>query len=228
MSGPRALRDLMRRRGRRRQAPMDWARSRDAWTTQFPQESMIRRLPNALDREAVRDACGDATRSEEAAKDAFLATMAWGYGEVGYGPWRAAQALSDPAAGRKLLRVVRSSHDDGPLAAYRRMKTDCRLKRIGPAFGTKFLYFIDPRTRPVRALILDRLVADWLGRHVNYQVNPVPWSPAAYGTYLDRMHEWAEALGVAADELECAIFSEMADEGGGQWATKSSTPRKAG
>jgi hypothetical protein len=217
----------MRRTATLRQAPIDWSSSRNAWTRQFPKESTIRRLPDELDREAVRDACRDAARSERAAKDAFFAAMAWGYGDVGYGPWRVAQALSDPEAGRKLLHAVRSSHAEGPLEAYRRMATDCRLQRIGPAFGTKFLFFIDSQAGARRALILDRLVADWLRRNVGYGVNPVLWSPRSYETYLDHMHEWAKALEIAPDELECAMFSEMADEGGGQWATRPATSRQA-
>ena len=150
--------------------------------------------------------------------DAFLAAMAWGYGNVGYGPWRVAQALEDPQAAVKVLQVATALHEEGALAAYSLMATECRLNRIGPAFGTKFLYFADSGCHAHRALILDRLVADWLNAHTTPPVNPVPWSLSTYEAYLDRMHCWAAALGVKPDALELAMFSDMAEARGNQWA----------
>ena len=147
-----------------------------------------------LDRQRVRRACVERAASESAAKDAFLATMAWGYGSVGYGAWRVAQAFKDRDAGRKLLDVVVALNSHGPQAAYRLMAGASRLHRIGPAFGTKFLYFADSGDHDRRALILDALVAEWLRRNTNFRVHPVPWAPARYDEYLEKMHDWAKAL----------------------------------
>lgn len=93
-----------------------------------------------------------------------------------------------------------------------------RLNRIGPAFGTKFLYFADSGRHDRRALILDKLVAEWLRLNTTFRVNPVPWAPASYDAYLDQMHEWAEGLEVEPDAVELAIFQEMSESGGNQWA----------
>jgi hypothetical protein len=143
--------------------------------------------------------------------------MAWGYGNVGYGAWRVAEAFKDHEPGRKLLDVVVVLDNDGPKAAYRLMSGTSRLHRIGPAFGTKFLYFADSGRHDLRALILDRLVAEWLRINTAFRVNPVPWAPATYDAYLDQMHEWAEDLKVEPDAVELAIFQEMSEGEGGQW-----------
>jgi hypothetical protein len=47
----------------------------------------------------VRSACINAAASPDEAIDSFLAVMAWGHGQVGYGVWRTATALSDPESG---------------------------------------------------------------------------------------------------------------------------------
>jgi hypothetical protein len=144
--------------------------------------------------------------------------MAWGFGNVGYGAWRVAQALKDRHAGRKLLDVVIALNSDGPQEAYRLMADSSRLQRIGPAFGTKFLYCADSWGQARRALILDALVADWLRANTNFRVDAVPWRPARYDEYLDLMHNWAEALRVEPDAVELAIFQEMSQRGGNQWS----------
>jgi hypothetical protein len=144
--------------------------------------------------------------------------MAWGYGNVGYGAWRVAQAFKDQHAGRKLLNVVIALNTDGPQAAYRLMAGSSRLQRIGPAFGTKFLYFADSGDHARRALILDALVAEWLRRNTTFRVHPVPWAPARYDEYLDKMHDWAQTLRVDPDAVELAIFQEMSARGANQWS----------
>jgi hypothetical protein len=219
MRVPKKLEELLdRRRGQRQQA-IAWPR--DRWKGAFPAQSVFSSLPPTLDRQRVRRACVGAGASESAATDAFLATMAWGYGNVGYGAWRVAQALNDRHAGRKLLDVVVALNSDGPQAAYRLMAGSSRLHRIGPAFGTKFLYFADSGDHARRALILDALVADWLRRNTNFRVHPVPWAPARYDEYLEKMHDWAQDLRIDPDAVELAIFQEMSERGGNQWSQAS-------
>lgn len=216
MRAPKSLRELLERRSGQVQQGIAWPR--DRWDHAFPAQSVFSALPPTLDRERVRRACAKAGASEDAATDGFLATMAWGYGNVGYGAWRVAQAFKDRDPGRKLLDVVVALRSAGPQAAYRLMAGPSRLHRIGPAFGTKFLYFADSRRHNRRALILDRLVAEWLRLNTTFRVNPVPWAPSRYDAYLDQMHEWAEDLEVEPDAVELAIFQEMSESG--QWAPK--------
>jgi hypothetical protein len=87
--------------------------------------------------------------------------MAWGYGRVGYGPFRVRRVLAPvPDPGERLQAAAGELARGGPTAAYALLGDSGvpRLPGPGPAFGTKFLYFCSPpgdRT----ALILDRLVA---------------------------------------------------------------------
>lgn len=216
MKVPHSLADLIdRRRGQEQQA-ISWPQGR--WKRACSSHAVLGNLPPTLDRKRVRLESANAGTSESAAMNAFLATMVWGYGNVGYGAWRVTQALKDGDAGRKLLDVVTALNSDGPEAAYRLMAGASRLHRIGPAFGTKFLYFADLGIHLRRALILDALVAEWLGRNTNFRVDPVPWAPAKYGEYLEKMHDWAHALTMDPDAVELAIFQEMSDRDGNQWS----------
>ncbi len=179
-------------------------------------------LPNRLDREVVRQACSEAAVDADSAERAFIVVMAWGYGtEVGYGPWRTQRVLSQtPRAADRLASVARTLSEDGAIAAYSRLahENDCGLRWLGPAFGSKYLYFCQPEGQSVLALILDRLVATWLEREAGLNVNPVPWSERTYRRYIEQMHSWAYALQCRPDELEYCMFREMANEGNSQWA----------
>lgn len=168
----------------------------------------------------IRGACRRAVASAAEAEQAFLAVMAWGYGRVGYGPYRVQRLLDGtPDAGTQLQAAARALAGQGPVAAYARLGDHgvARLAGLGPAFGTKFLYFCSPPGSPP-ALILDRLVAQWLRGHTGLLLNEVRWSTATYAPYLGSMHEWPDELAVAAGELEACVFSEQAGLAGNQWA----------
>jgi hypothetical protein len=196
-----------------------WPRQR--WIDQFTQFApALTMLPDRLNRSVIRGACRRAVASAAEAEQAFLAVMAWGYGRVGYGPYRVRRLLDGtPDAGTQLQAAARALAGQGPVAAYARLGDHgvARLAGLGPAFGTKFLYFCSPPGSPP-ALILDRLVAQWLRGHTGLLLNAVRWSTATYARYLGSMHEWADELAVAADELEACVFSEQAGLAGNQWA----------
>jgi hypothetical protein len=67
------------------------------------------------------------------------------------------------------------------------------------------------------ALILDRLVADWLHANADIFFNLVPWDSASYDRYLRLMNGWAEKMGATSDELETCIFMDQASRSGSQW-----------
>src|SRR5690606_3161498 len=70
------------RAGRPRQRPISWPRQR--WEVAFPEKiSLLRSLPDALDRETARRYGVAASSGPEAARDALLVTLAWGFGGVG-------------------------------------------------------------------------------------------------------------------------------------------------
>jgi hypothetical protein len=129
---------------------------------------MFAGLPDRLTRPVVRGACQRAADAPADAAPAFLTVMAWGYGQVGYGPFRVRRLLDGTAnADAQLQAAAGMLSEGGPVEAYALLGDNGvpRLARLGPAFGTKFLYFCSPAgKRP--ALILDRLTGirdkrDW-------------------------------------------------------------------
>jgi hypothetical protein len=220
---PEALRLIMRRwrsDGSRSQPAIAWPRER--WAAYFPRQvAALAAMPDLLDRQIVREACEEAAADADRAERAFIVVMAWGYGAVGYGPWRTHRVLSQTArASNRLVAVAQTLAKAGVLPAYRRLAADgdCTLRGLGPAFGTKYLYFCQPPGQEMTALILDSLVASWLGREVAFSVNHVSWSVSIYRQYLEQMHRWAASLACNPDDLEYAIFREMATRRSSQWA----------
>lgn len=215
------LRDLLQKRvglGQGQQAAFDWPK--DKWTTALPQDrAHLENLPDRLDRTSVAHQCRDAAASPEGARSAFITAMAWGYGDRGYGRYRTNRVLANPQAADRLCAVAKTLADEGALAAYRRLATadDLRLHGLGPAFGTKYLYFCQSPTARPRALILDALVARWLREAGLLEVDPVPWSTGTYGRYLGTMHDWAAELETSADTLELAMFEEAASATSSSW-----------
>lgn len=196
--------------GARAQKSIEWPR--DRWLTWFPEHAhILRNVPAELDRAAVRT-MAETPASRDDALAGFLAAMVWGFGRAGYGPWRVRQALDRHAdLPDTLLRAAKAAQDD-PVTAYR-ILAESRPTRIGPAFGTKFLHFSVPSSDS-SPLILDRIVADWCREHADLRFNPVPWSPAVYERYLDRLRNWARYLGVMPDVVEELMFRDKVD---GQW-----------
>lgn len=221
MAVPVAMRHVVndwRAGGRPRQDGIAWPRRR--WIAAFPEHNdHLAGLPERLARADVRASCVDAAHGGVATKRAFLTAMTWGYGNVGYGPWRTARILrTTPNAVELLADVAAVLVADGAIAAYARLGSSRRLKWFGPAFGTKYLYFCQQRESARPALILDRLIADWLDKSGGLRLNPVPWSTATYRRYIEHMWTWAEALGVAPDVLEERIFVDEARKRRNQWA----------
>jgi hypothetical protein len=219
--------DAWRVTGSPSQEGIEWPR--EYWTAAFPSRTAtFIALPDRLDRTAVRRACVNAAVSPADAERAFLAVMAWGYGRTGYGPFRVRRVLATASAVGAQLQAAASTAARGqPVEAYRCLggHGKARLPYLGPAFGSKFLYFCSS-IGPQPALILDRLVARWLRQNVDLAFNQVRWSVSTYARYLETMFRWADELAVAADELEVCIFSAQAGLGESQWSPRRS--RSAG
>jgi len=134
--------DEWRAAGSPPQVGIEWPRQR--WVDQFPAHAQgLAALPGRLSRQLVRQACLDAAGTPAAALDAFIAVMAWGYGRVGYGPFRVRRVLASvPDPGERLQVAAGELARGGPAAAYALLGDGGvpRLPGLGPAFGTKFLY----------------------------------------------------------------------------------------
>jgi hypothetical protein len=204
--------------GRPPQPGIAWPR--DRWTTAFPGHlSLLRALPDLLDRDAVRGVAGRASESEAASEAAFIATMVWGFGWVGYGPHRTANMLAIPWTPARLDAVAKTVIDAGAVAAYGRLAGDCRIRGLGPAFGTKFIAFCQrPAAVPV-ALIHDELVSAWLAANGRPDLGSAAWSPSTYKAYLEQIHGWAASVDLTPETVEYLIFQAMADARGNQWAS---------
>ena len=200
----------------RAQVAFDWPRQ--TWIRTFPQhEAALQAMPARLDRAAVRQACLTAGSSSAAAEKAFIAIMAWGFGTVGYGPFRTHRILtSTPQAASRLARVIETLDAADAVAAYARLASngDCNLRHLGPAFGTKVLFFCQPDGRRPRALVLDSMLAAWLKREGAANFDPIPWSTSTYRDYIHLMDDWAASLACAPEDLEACIFQSMITERG--------------
>ncbi|MFE3173936.1 hypothetical protein ACFXPA_42440 [Amycolatopsis sp. NPDC059090] len=199
------------------QPPIRW--SREAWRRHFPsQHAFLDALPERIDRaEAARHAA-DAT-TPEGAERAFLAAMIWGYGRVGYGPWRTARVLTEnPHAVDRLAEAAVVAREHGGLAAFRDL-AEKPLRYLGVAFGTKYLRFVTAARSSDRAPILDAVVRRWVSTHTGQHLMIDAWRPAVYEKYVGLLTSWAAELGLATDTVEELIFrSAVSREGSGQWS----------
>lgn len=87
-----------------------------------------------------------------------------------------------------------------------------RIKWLGPAFSTKFLYFAQGSTKAPSYLILDAVVARNLRATAWPSAPSTAWWPSTYGAYCLLMKNWAEEAQVrsgnetTSDQIELAVF----------------------
>ena len=161
-----------------------------------------------------------------------MASYVWGQGRTGYGPHRLKEILADPAAADVLAQAGAALRQEGAVAAYRVLSGG--VKGLGPAFFTKFLYFLDQAmdtSRVPRALILDQRVARVVRAHATrlgadlglptaaavaaWTWSDGGWTPHRYEVYLRWTAAAAEQLATAGvgwprsspDLLELALFA---------------------
>lgn len=227
--------------GRPKDAPTVW--SKPSWEKSLARATPVRELlggwpadlkGDPLRRVHVTTFAAGVTMEDRASQlKAFLAAMIWGYGRVGYGPSRVARMLTEPRFLDDLAELTRVTLEEGGVAGYQRVR-DARhgeqrdrgfLKHLGPAFGTKYIYFLT-KAQPVEgrgvAPVLDSVVRMWFRKNVDDQATNVEigdgWGYAErYATYVETMRAWAEELGIAADDVEQLIFvSRQTEVGGGR------------
>jgi hypothetical protein len=148
-------------------------------------------MPDLLDRSVLRYACEGATADADAAERAFVAVMAWGYGSIGYGPFRTRNVLAKTLrTSDRLAAVARTLTEDGAVAAYERLATnaDCRLRGFGPAFGTKYLVAA-ARARPCPLSVgsvhgvVDQAI--WRTSRIRAELNDHEWPGALRRSIVD-------------------------------------------
>jgi hypothetical protein len=99
---------------------------------------LLNSLPDRVDRAEAARYAREVTTADTAVR-AFLVVMIWGYGPVGYGPYRTARVLREnPDAGGRLAEITRIAQDQGGLAAFadiERQPLRYLVSRVGSCFS---------------------------------------------------------------------------------------------
>ena len=85
-----------------------------------------------------------------------------------------------------------------------------RLRYLGVAFATKYLFFCAANGHGPPALVLDRLVRDWMANTLGWPLN-LEWDVEDYREYVDRMSAWAAGLDIEPGDLEMLVFQLAAN-----------------
>lgn len=180
---------------------------------------------------------GTRVREETAPpKDLLVASFIWGTGPTADGPHRLRQILNaagnglEPALQHVIDMTFADPESPDPVAGYAQLYGGYenraapgaqpwdRLRGYGPAFFTKFLYFVAPG-----ALILDNRLAKAvhglsdMPNLVTADGRSLAWTPYRYAVYVHWMRQTAQAIGVRSDLLEVMLFEppgELADQDG--------------
>ncbi|PRZ15612.1 hypothetical protein BCL67_10872 [Nesterenkonia sandarakina] len=89
-----------------------------------------------------------------------------------------------------------------------------KIKGLGPAFATKFLYFAEGSTNEPRHVIIDKVVSTNLRRDAWPESPTAAWWPETYERYCNLLARWASEASerpevnrtVRTDEIELALF----------------------
>lgn len=202
----------------------------EAWRRQLPEHAEFLDSLNTdrLDRAQAIE-LAPAVEDEASAVQVFLLAMLWGYGPVGYGPFRTRRILDRPEATSELLEVARQAQQHGGLAAFQLIAQRRRdgvpfLKWLGPAFGTKYIYFLTAND-PAPAPVMDAVIYRWFNTHAPDRPLIVDyWHAPSYESYLAALEDWAEDLhqefgyDLRRDDIEYLIFASGSRFEGNQWS----------
>lgn len=184
-----------------------------------------------VNRSQVMELTGDENPSTDPVA-AYTWSQVWGHGKTGYGAYRTAVTLglASPRsraiptidyseATRRLACIADTYLKDGAVRAYERAvdSGDLTIPYLGPAFGTKYLFFLESSDPPYRPLVLDELVGAALHKHADdtfpADTGTFP-STRLYSKYLDavetlRVHDSLATRPVeerARERIETALF----------------------
>lgn len=186
-------------------------------------EQTIKALPDAIDRALVAGRVDDLV-SQGDVVPAFVVAMMWGHGMSNYGPARTAriltgsgadvEAASGSNAGEKLAESVRRARDQGPVEGFRYLNNSGHLKGLGPAFFTKWLYFVTARGQARSedaAPVLDALIIRWLKQNADTRLRY--GKTPDYQRYVELLEAWGAPHGRTRAEVEEHIFRLIRNDG---------------
>lgn len=160
------------------------------WTSRWPDalpvpDVLLDGERKHISREDIFTLASASGTSDGEILNLYVAMGAWGTGTKAQRVARAMRPLHEQGAMAALGRSLEAARSGQPVEAYRRLNTtgEDRIKHLGPAFFTKWLYFSaydssGHRDGP-RPLILDSRVANALGWERQ------GWTSSDYGRYLD-------------------------------------------
>jgi hypothetical protein len=194
--------------GKPPQEGFNWSKSRSNWCKDLPSQiKFIGTLPESLSRIDVRK-ISESTESTVIEK--FVASMIWGYGDLGYGSYRVKKMFSTPGFHEKISESFELSSTGRVLEAYEFLSKN-RIQQLGPAFGTKWISFSSPANKP--APIYDSFIALWITKYAKKEFGEVStssevWNKRTYATYFEWMISNSLEFGVRPDDLELVIFQD--------------------
>ncbi len=183
---------------------------------------MLAGLPPELDRATAAHLVEDLLPRDVTA--AFTVAMIWGHGSTGYGPYRTATILTasrspknvpvDATVRGRLGESVEVAREAGSVEGYRFLNNrPGKVSGLGPAFFTKWLYFVTARgeARSASAApVLDGLVLAWLtARGVPLRAGYTD----DYARYVETLTHWGAPHGLAPVAVEERIFRLIRDDG---------------
>lgn len=194
------------------------------WTQSIDGVSpVLDNLPERLNRSDAAKIIEDLTPTNLAG--AFTTAMVWGHGDSGYGPYRTAAVLTGSRSPRgqnlssevedRLRDSVEVARAQGAVEGYRLLKnTAGKIKGLGPAFFTKWLYFVTARGNEhaeSAAPILDALVISWLSNNANVGIRA--GYTDEYARYIELLNSWGQPHGLSAVQVEESIFRLIRNDG---------------
>lgn len=169
----------------------------------------------ALTRAEVWALADDATATEDGALRLLWSSMAWGLGRRVRLCRKRTQSIRDYADAGRLLREAAIAARTDPVAAYELLHRGGAgvFPYIGPAFGTKFLYFAGGGSPEHPSFILDQRCAQALRGLRWGTLRDGGWSSSTYGEYCTLLRRWAVKLSTdeapaAGDQVERWLFDQ--------------------
>jgi hypothetical protein len=150
----------------------------------------------------------DVLTLSESFEDVFIGAMIFGYGPVGYGPFRIGRVINENPDLLEKLKGQYFAAGNSPRESWESHTQSNRIKYLGPAFATKFAYFAARRQRSKGTV---PLIADINTSSAMSSLAGIPRSvekSERYLEYVDLAHTWGADIGggYGVDEVERAVF----------------------